>query len=113
MPYTVIVTPEALQNLDKITIDYWLDKMGNPTVAGIIRHEFWQAIPKIEENPFAFGQPWANLPMLAEEGYRRALFSDYHTAILFRVDEDSKTVSVEYVYDTKQKRTSGRGKLIK
>lgn len=112
MQYNLIVTPEALQELDDLKFDYWVGKMRNKVVADRIHNWFWDTMPKIEENPFSYGEPWDNLPILAKAGYRRALYNDYHVAVLFRLYPNN-TIVVESVYDQRQKRTSRKGRLLK
>ncbi|MHB1654651.1 MAG: type II toxin-antitoxin system RelE/ParE family toxin [Desulfitobacteriaceae bacterium] len=87
--YKLIVSELAHQDLDKI-ISYIAVELVNPVAAGSFLDEVDQCYGYLMTNPWMYEK--CQDKRLEKEGYRKALIKNY--LLVYKIDEDSKTVSI-------------------
>jgi plasmid stabilization system protein ParE len=91
MKYKLIITERAEELLDRI-LYYIMNKLKNPQAAGNLINEIEHVYDNIEYNPRMFA--YSEDDYLKSKGYRKAVVSRYDYVIVFRIDEESKSVYI-------------------
>ena len=87
--YNVTVTDEANTDLDEI-LGYIALALANPQAAASLADKIAECYDDLSDTPYMYGQ--CQNPRLQALGYRRV--SIQHYVMVYRVDEQSKTVYV-------------------
>ena len=87
--YKLVITELAQNDLDSI-VKYIAQQLSNPTAAGDFLDEVEKCYSYLKSNPLIYAKStdWR----LEQEGFRKALIKNY--LLFFKVNEDSKTVTV-------------------
>lgn len=100
--YTVNVTPRAEEDLERLT-DWWLLEKENPLIAQNIHDSFWDKALTLEDRAYLYRVPWDTHPQLADLDYHLFTFNaKYHAVMLYRIDEATNTVHVQFVCDSRE-----------
>ena len=94
--YKVNLTPNAISNIQSI-VEFYIEY---PQAARDFLADFDDKVKMISDNPYMYPIP-SNLPNFSALEYRKAIVYKHH-AILYVVDDETRTIHIVYAVDTRQ-----------
>lgn len=91
MKYNLTITERAEELLDHILF-YIINQLKNPQAAGNLMDEIEHVYNNLENNPKMYA--YSEDIFLKSRGYRKAIVPQYDYVIIFRIDEENKSVYI-------------------
>lgn len=91
MKYNLTITERAEELLDHILL-YIINQLKNPQAAGNLMDEIEHVYNNLENNPKMYA--YSEDIFLKSRGYRKAIVPQYDYVIIFRIDEENKSVYI-------------------
>lgn len=91
MKYNITITERAEELLNHI-LYYIINQLNNPQAAGNLMDEIEHVYDNLQDNPKMYA--YSEDTFLKFRGYRKAVVLHYDYVIIYRIDEETKTVYI-------------------